>query len=168
VCEDTLPPLGGGFRLLAEVETARDGASGTIAALGDWNNGFACYLLDGCPVVTFNLFGAVYRAAATAPIASGRHRVGFEYAREAPGGGPVRVVVDGEMCAEVRLPHDVPFRWQVAGTGLFVGRDRGLPVCDDYEPPFEFDGTLAQVVIESSMLVPRDVQQEVRAAIIHE
>jgi arylsulfatase len=168
VCEDTLPPLGGGFRLLAEVELAGEGASGTIVALGDWNNGFACYLLGGRPVVTFNLFGDVYRAAARAPIAPGRHRVGFEYAREAPGGGPVRVAVDGEVCAEVRLPHDLPFRWQVAGTGMFVGRDRGLPVCDDYEPPFPFDGTLVQVVVESSMLVPRDAQKEARAAIVHE
>jgi hypothetical protein len=72
------------------------------------------------------------------------------------------------VCAQVELPHDLPFRWQVAGAGMFVGRDRGLPVCDDYEPPFEFEGTIEQVVLESTVLVPRDPQQEVRAAIVHE
>jgi arylsulfatase len=168
VAEDTLPPLGGGFRLLAEVEVASDRASGTIAALGDWNNGFACYLLDGLPVVTFNLFGLECRGVASRLITPGKHHIGFEYTRERGGGGPVLLVVDGDVCAEVQLPHDVPFRWQVASAGMLVGRDRGLPVCGDYEPPFPFEGTIERVVIESAALVPRDPQQEVRAAIVHE
>jgi hypothetical protein len=36
-----------------------------------------------------------------------------------------------------------------AGVGLLVCRDRGLAVCDDYEPPFTFTGILHRVVIES-------------------
>jgi arylsulfatase len=168
VAEDTLPPLGGGFRLLADLEVQGERAGGVIAALGDWNNGFACYLLDGLPVVTFNLFGEECRGAASDVVAPGRHVIGFEFARKRGGGGPVRLVVDGDVCAEVQLPHDLPFRWQVAGAGMVIGRDRGLPVCDDYEPPFPFEGTIDQVVIESAALVPREPSAEVRAAIAHE
>jgi arylsulfatase len=168
VAEDTLPPLGGGFRLLAEVDVAGEHANGVIVALGDWNNGFACYLLDGLPVVTFNLFGVECRGVASRLVTPGHHLIGFEYSRERGGGGPVCLVVDGDVRAEVQLPHDVPFRWQVASAGLLVGRDRGLPVCDDYEPPFPFEGTIDKVVLESAALVPRDPKDELRAAIAHE
>jgi hypothetical protein len=41
-------------------------------------------------------------------------------------------------------------------------------VCDDYGPPFPFEGTIDQVVIESSALIPREPRDEVRAAIVHE
>jgi arylsulfatase len=173
VAEDTLPPLGAGFRLTADVVVA-DGArpGGVIAALGDWNNGFACYLLDGVPVVVFNLFGDEWRCAGSSRVAAGRHAVGFEYARARGGGGPVSLLVDGGAVAEMTLPHDLPFRWQVAGAGLFVGRDRGLPVSGDYEPPFPFTGAIEQVALESTALRSRAARptpdDEVRAAIVHE
>ena len=35
-----------------------------------------------------------------------------------------------------------PMVFQHGGTVLMLGRDRGLPVCDDYEPPFPWTGTL--------------------------
>ena len=62
VSEDALPPLGGGFRLLAEVEVGA-GAAGVLCALGDWSNGWAWYLLDGVPVLVFNILGEVFRYA---------------------------------------------------------------------------------------------------------
>jgi arylsulfatase len=173
VAEDTLPPLGSGFRVEASVDVDA-AAAGIVAALGDWNNGFACYLLDGRPVVTFNLFGAVHRCAADVAVGAGRHAIGFEYRRDEGGGagGTVAVLVDGTEHGSTTLPVDLPFRWQVAGTGLLVGRDRGLPVCDDYEPPFPFVGTIEQVVIEVPSLVAfarrRDTGAEVRDALKHE
>ncbi|MCZ7537000.1 MAG: arylsulfatase [Acidimicrobiia bacterium] len=155
VAEDLLPPLGGGFTLEADVEIADDGAEGIVVALGDWSNGFAFYLIDGVPVVAFNLFGSVHRAAAESPVAAGRHRVGFEYRRERSGGGPVTVTVDGAVVARMELPRDLPFRWQIGGAGLVVGRDKGFPVCDDYEPPFGFTGVLHTVSVESHALLAR-------------
>ena len=50
---------------------------------------------------------------------------------------------------------NLPFRWQIGGAGLLVGRDRGFPVCDDYQPPFPFTGTLHQIVLEIPSLEPR-------------
>jgi arylsulfatase len=172
VAEDAMPPVGAGFRTEVEIDVPTGVVpEGVLVALGDWNNGFACYLIDGCPVVTFNLFGTVHRAAGRSAVGDGRHTVAFEYRRVSAGGaggGPVSVLVDGGVVGEVTVPHDLPFRWQVAGTGLLVGRDRGLPVCDDYEPPFPFTGRVEQVVIEVPTLMPRDVEAEIRAAMVHE
>src|SRR5262249_3631815 len=69
VAEDALPPLGSGFRLRARVEVpVGESANGVIAALGDWNNGFACYLIDGVPVVAMNLFGSLVRVEGKARL----------------------------------------------------------------------------------------------------
>jgi arylsulfatase len=167
VAEDTLPPLGAGFLMLADVEVG-EGAEGIVVALGDWNNGFACYLLDGCLVAAFNLFGELLRVAADGPIAAGEHTVGVEYVRQRAGGGPVALLVDGRAVGDAHLGQDLPFRWQIGGTGLLVGRDRGFPVCDDYRPPFPFTGTIRHVAVEAPPASPRDTAAEVREALRHE
>jgi arylsulfatase len=51
---------------------------------------------------------------------------------------------------------------------LMLGRDRGLPVCGDYEPPFPWTGALHELVIETGAEIPRSVADEVRAALHHE
>jgi hypothetical protein len=140
--------------------------------LGDWNNGWALYLLDGRLVATFNLFGTPHRVAAPDAVSPGRHALGVEYRRELPAGGPVVVLVDGEAAQEGRLPADLPFRWQIGGAGLLIGRDRGFPVCDDYKPPFPFTGEPRELAFEIPALAPRDVpvdaDAEITAALQHE
>ena len=56
---------------------------------------------------------------------------------------------------ELELSHDLPFRWQIGGAGLHIGVDRGFPVCDDYDPPFPFAGTVDRVEIEIPHFAPR-------------
>jgi hypothetical protein len=167
VSEEAIPPLGGGFRLTANVET-RDTATGIVCALGDWSNGWACYLLDGRLVATFNVFGTAHRFEAAQLMPPGAHSLSIEYRREQPAGGPVVLYVDGEVVAEGRLPVNLPFRWQIGGAGLLVGGDRGFPVCDDYEPPFAFTGVLHEVVLEIPSLEPRVSRDEVVTALRHE
>jgi len=167
VAEDTLPPMGAGFRMVADVEVG-ERAEGILVALGDWNNGFACYVLDGALVAAFNLFGELFRVASDARIGAGEHSVGVEYVRRPAGGGPVALSVDGRTVGDAHLPQDLPFRWQIGGTGLLVGRDRGFPVSDDYRPPFPFTGTIRQVAIEAPPASPRDAAAEVREALHHE
>ena len=167
ISEEALPSLGAGFELLAHVETG-DGGEGIVCALGDWNNGWACYLLEGRLVLTFSLFGAPYRFESAPAVPAGRHALAVEYRRQQPAGGPVVLRVDGEIVAEGSLPVNLPFRWQIGGAGLLVGRDRGFPVCDDYEPPFPFTGTLREVVFEIPSLAPRVPDDEIATALRHE
>jgi arylsulfatase len=54
-----------------------------------------------------------------------------------------------ELASEVHaIP--VPFAFQHGGTGLSIGQDRGFPVCDDYEPPFPWNGRILQVIVEAA------------------
>jgi len=166
VSEDALPPLGGGFRLLADIEVVGI-AAGILCALGDWSNGWACYLLDGKPVIVFNVLGEVFRYAASAPVAAGRHTLVAEY-NWAGRSSQMRLVVDGTLAAEGPLPRRLPLRWQIGGAGLLVGRDAGFPVCDDYHPPFPFTGTIERLVLEVPALAPRDAVHETAAALHRE
>jgi len=78
------------------------------------------------------------------------------------------LAVDGRVVAEGPLPRRLPMRWQIGGAGLLVGRDRGFPVCEDYESPFPFSGKLERLVIEVPALAPPDAQQEIAAALHRE
>jgi arylsulfatase len=161
VAEDLMPPLAGGFELTAHLDVpAADGSgacAGVICALGDRNNGWALYVVDGRPAVAFSLFGALHRAASPGALAPGRRLVRLDYERardRREGGGAVHLGVEGACVAELELPHDLPFRWQIGGAGLHVGVDRGFPVCDEYDPPFPFTGIVDRVEIEIPHFAP--------------
>jgi arylsulfatase len=142
VYEGALPPMLGGVTIDAEIE---DGTSGVICALGDLNDGFAFYLLDGRPVVTLVSGGATTRVAAPSPVPAGVRRVGFGLA-----GGEVTVTVDDEPVTSARHVGILMFpAVSTAAGGLLVGRDRGLAVSDDYVPPFPFAGTLRRLTVTS-------------------
>jgi arylsulfatase len=148
VAEDLIPGLGAGFDLIAEIAEAGDGI---VAALGDWNSGWAIYILDGSPVVAFSLFNEITRVVSTTAMPAGSHELKLSYRSE---GGAVSVLLDGEVVGEGALPGHLPFRWQIGGGGLLIGRDSGFPVCDDYTPPFTFTGTITAVHIEIPRLAP--------------
>jgi arylsulfatase len=166
VSEDALPPLGGGFRVRADVQVGT-AASGILCALGDWSNGWACYLLEGTPVITFNILGEVFRYAGATSMAAGARTITAEY-HWAGKSSSISLAVDGTVVAQGPLPRRLPLRWQIGGAGLLVGRDRGFPVCGDYQPPFAFTGTLTQLVLEVPALAPRDVGEEAAAALRRE
>jgi arylsulfatase A-like enzyme len=168
VSEDAIPSLIGGFVLEADLEVPATGAEGVLCALGDWNNGWACYLLQGAPVVAFSVFGYHHRIVAATTLAPGSQAVRVEYQRGAHPGGTLTVRVDDAIVAEGVLTADLPFRWQIGGAGLLVGRDRGFPVCDDYEPPFSCTATIRTLVLEAGGVARRDANHEVTTALRHE
>ena len=174
VNEDQLPPMGAGFRLFAEVVVPDAGSSGAepvegvVAALGDWSNGFALLVESGVPTFVLNLFGHPTIVKSEVALDPGHHVLGVEYRRERDGGGPVELRLDEVGVGAGSIDRDLPFRWQIGGTGLVVGHDHGFPVYDGYRPPFPFTATIERVVLESPALLPRDPVGEVRAAMHRE
>src|SRR5262249_61135142 len=115
----------------------------------------------------FNLGGAGERVSAPAPVPAGRRRLAVDV-RPGGRGCELALSVDDAVVARGRLGRMLPFRWQIGGGGLLVGRDSGFPVCDDYRPPFSFTGTLHAVTIELPGLAPRDPAVEVALALQRE
>jgi len=144
----SLPPTMGGFTLTASVVVPEDGASGVLTALGDHHGGWGFYVLDGRPVAAFALLGSSARVAAPDPLAPGAHELVLRY--ETGRSARVVLAVDGIDVAEAPLPGMLFFpNLTTAGAGMFVGRDRGLPLTEDYRPPFPFTGTLERVELVS-------------------
>jgi arylsulfatase len=163
VAEDVVPGLGGGFDLVADIAEPGDGV---VAAMGDWNSGWALYVIDGKPVMAFSLFNKITRVAAATVVPAGAHEIRVSYR---PDGGAVSVAVDGDVVAKDALAGYLPFRWQIGGGGLLIGRDTGFPVCEDYTPPFEFTGVIDAVHIELPRFAPSPpADAEVAAALKRE
>ncbi len=152
VAEDFLPPMGPGFTLVARVRCLTDADSGAVAVLGDWNSGWGIWLDEGRPRAHLSLFGAPHHLAGSDLLGEGDHEIALEYRRRENGGGPVRLFVDDTVVATATLDDDLPFRWQIGGAGLRLGHDAGLPVSDDYTPPFPFTGTVQEILIQSHAL----------------
>ncbi len=148
VQESQLPALLGGFELTARVVVPAGGAEGILAAVGDRHGGWAAYLLGGRLVATVAMLDRTVRVAAQAPVPDGEHELAVRYE---PGSEPRLVLaVDGADVASGPLPGLLFFpNLQSSGTGLLVGRDRGIAVSADYRPPFAFTGTLEQVELRS-------------------
>jgi arylsulfatase A-like enzyme len=168
VYEGVLPPLFGGFTATAEIESeAGTSPEGVVCALGDLNEGWAFYLIDGRPHTCLVSMGHTTRVAGAWAVPSGPCRVSVEFKPAAPGSNNLRVLIDGEAAGGGYHPGPAIFAAQsTAGGGLLVGRDRGLSVCDDdYRPPFPFAATLRRLVIRSGAPnVRRDVEQVARTS----
>lgn len=165
VQESQLPALMGGFELTAYVVVPDGGADGIITAIGDRHGGWATYLLDGRLVATVAMLDRTTRLAAPEPVPAGEHVLSVRYE---PGREPRLVLaVDGTDVADAPLPGLLFFpNLGSAGTGLLVGRDRGIAVCADYRPPFAFTGTLSRVELRSGRPEARpDASAELRVAL---
>ena len=102
------------------------------------------------------------------PLPAGTRTLTVEYRRGRTPGGPLAIRVDDSVVADGAVPLDLPFRWQIGGAGLLIGRDRGFPVSDDYTPPFPCTAGLRFVLLEGPTATPRGADTDVAAAMRHE
>lgn len=158
------PPLSGGFHLIADIACPNDQpASGVVCAQGDWLGGWACYLLDGSLVVTFNFGIEPSQIVATASLSAGKHRISIEYEPVSVRKGAVRAGVDGEwllVAGQDSIAVPAPWRRSVRVPKLIIGRDWGFPVCEDYQPPFPFTGGIDSITLEVQHSWHREAAQD--------
>ncbi len=162
VPDDSVARLFGGFRLVAAVDVPDAGAAGILGAMGDWTGGFALFVRDGRLVFVLNRAGDEGRVESEATVPSGRHELACVYTPGLAGPG-VALYHDDELIAHAVLPVTAPLVFQHGGTMLLLGRDRGLPVAADYEPPFAWNGVLHQLVIETGPAIAPSIAEAARA-----
>jgi arylsulfatase len=134
------------YSISAEVEVA-EGDAGVIVSYGGVDGGLSLCLLDGHLHYVKNFLGRAHYVASTAePVVPGRRVIDVLFERTAPNAGEARLFVDGTLqaSAAVAQMNAVAFS---SSEGLEVGSDTVSPVWPRYRSPFEFTGTIRQVVL---------------------
>jgi arylsulfatase len=149
IADEAVPMLAGGFRITADATVPDAGAQGVLAALGDWNGGWALYAIDGRLAFAFSRGGEIVRAVAGSTVPAGRHHLGVH-----GGPGGFALSIDDEPAGDVSFEGGLPFALQHGGAGLRLGYDTGFPVCDDYTPPAGWTGEVHELVVESGVAPP--------------
>lgn len=158
------------FQVSADIEVPdRPTPSGTICTFTTDAGGWACYLLDGRLVLTFFVDDSPVRLVASAPIRPGRHALRISCAGTPEASATTAATLDGEqVCASSEISIETMPGPRRAGR-LTVGRAYGLPLCNDYRPPFPFTGTIHGLVFElERSAAPADPQQELASALVEE
>jgi arylsulfatase len=136
-----------------------------LVAQGGRFGGYSLFVQDERVHYACNFAGVeVATVESEATIAPGRHVAGVELV---PLGGlamRAELVIDGAVTAVQDIARSAPYRFALAGEGLCCGYDDGTPVTDRYEAPFEFTGTIHEVVIDVGGTPVRDLATEVERA----
>jgi arylsulfatase A-like enzyme len=153
--------------ILAEVEIPSGGVDGVLIAQGSLLGGWSLYVKDGHLTYLHNLVGLEeHRIVAAGSLPAGPHVLGFRFTRTAPHCGIGQLLVDDAVVAEGEIPRFTPTRFSLTGAGLTVGSDPGLPVTEEYRPPFPFTGRLRRVVVEVVGEPFRDPDGEAHVAVV--
>lgn len=148
IADEALPLLYS--RLIADVDVPSAGADGVLFAIGNWTGGLAAFVIGSRLHIAVAAPGGDIRVRADRRLTEGRHSAGCRLHR-VDAGTRVEAVIDHVVVGSAFAPLTLPHVWQHGGTSMLLGRDRGLPVCDEYRPPFAWTGRLHSVTVESDL-----------------
>ncbi|MFA7513667.1 MAG: arylsulfatase [Mycolicibacterium vanbaalenii] len=150
----------------ALISAPDNGAQGVIVSQGGGVGGWCMYAHENRLKYCYNFFGIEYSyVTADAPVPSGQHLVGFEFAYDGGGlgkGGTVTLYCDGEPIGTGRVERTEPMAFS-ADEACDVGSDTGSPTSPDYGPHGNgFNGRIEWVKIDIStddhehLITPQD------------
>ncbi|MGE4363183.1 MAG: arylsulfatase, partial [Mycolicibacterium sp.] len=150
----------------ALISVPDNGAQGVIVSQGGGVGGWCMYAHENRLKYCYNFFGIEYSyVTADAPVPSGQHLVGFEFAYDGGGlgkGGAVTLYCDGEPIGTGRVERTEPMAFS-ADEACDVGSDTGSPTSPDYGPHGNgFNGRIEWVKIDIStddhehLITPQD------------
>jgi arylsulfatase A-like enzyme len=152
---DVSPPTGTRpFVLAAEIELG-EGRGGAIVARGGSNGGYALYVRERRLAFAYNHFHEHTRVVSDVALPSGPCTVAVRIERDGEA-ATATLLLDGAGIGSVRIPRTAAM---VSSTGMDVGRSQA-PVCDDYAPPFAFEGRIRRVVFDIAPRTPRTARRE--------
>jgi arylsulfatase len=142
----------------ADVNIPAGGAEGVLIANGGAAGGYSLYVKDGLLHYTLNYVARdFFTVSSTEPVPEGDHKLRFEFeptgkldlskGQGAP--GRFQLYIDGKLVGNLEVPYTTPNFYELEG--LSCGYDSGAPVAGDvYQAPFEFTGTVREVVVDVS------------------
>lgn len=134
--------------IAAEVVVPDGGAEGVLLSLGNLQGGYTFFVQGDRLVYVHNFVGREWtRVDAPLTLTPGPHRLEMRFERTSQNRGTVTLVADDLEIGTGDIPRFTPNRWNLVGAGLSCGTDPGLAVCDDYDAPFTFTGTITRVTV---------------------
>jgi arylsulfatase len=150
------------YTITAEITIPEGGAEGMIVTLGGRFGGYAMYLLNGKPVLNYNLLdlerfrweggigGKIGDDLFGKALKPGKHTLVFDFKYDGPGpgkGGTGVFTVDGKEMARKTIEHTIPLIMTI-DENFDIGLDSGTGVDDSYELPFAFTGTIDRLTFK--------------------
>ncbi len=163
------------YTITADVTIPQGGGEGVLVTQGGRFAGWGFYLLNGKPVYVWNLVNVKRdRWEGSEALTPGRHTLEFDFNYEGlglatlafnslsglgrPGTGVMKV--DGKLVATHSMERTLPLilQWDES---FDVGADTGTPVAEDYQVPFNFNGTINKLTIkiDRPQLTPEDIKR---------
>lgn len=142
------------FSITAKV-SIDDNANGMILTQGGNTGGWGFYLLDGKLAATHNYLDiARYTVTSDEVVPGGDHELKMEFAyegddKEVGKGGTLTLSVDGKQVGTGKAERTTPMKFSLS-ENQDIGTDTGTPVTYDYQTPFDFQGSLQEVIVELS------------------
>jgi arylsulfatase len=135
--------------ITAEVELADADVEGMLLAQGSIFGGYAFYVRDGRVHYVHN-FGGLheYRVSSDVKLTGAERTLAFRFEKTHEHRGVGTLEIDGKDVGSVDIERFTPTRFSITGEGLCCGYDMGMPVVNEYRPPFAFTGTLHRVVVD--------------------
>jgi arylsulfatase A-like enzyme len=135
--------------IAASFEVPAGGAEGVLVAQGGRFGGFSLYVQGDRVRYAFNFAGVeTVEIESPADLGPGRHVAGVELTHRGGLAMGATLVVDGEPVASAEIARTTPYRFALAGEGLCCGYDDGTPVSDRYASPYEFTGSIHEVLLD--------------------
>lgn len=117
-----------------------------LLAVGGCAGGYALFIDDARRLVHVYVAPSRRWVLNSAPLPTGRHRLGFVFHKTDRCAGVGRLYCDETTLAEIAMSQ----MWPLGPTagGVFCGFHDGLPLCDRYSAPAKFLGELEEVIVE--------------------
>ena len=140
--------LGSSHRIEAKIERESRSQSGVILADGGRFGGIALYVHRNRLCYVTNAFGERCRVVSDSALPVGAATLRADVVRVGEGEASVQMFINDEPAGGGELIHFEDRNY--VNEPLEVGRDGQTPVDDVYESPFEFQGRLLDVTIDSA------------------
>ena len=148
--------LGSSHRIEARIERDRTSQGGVILADGGRFGGIALYIHHNRLCYTTNAFGQHSRVISDAAIPIGPATLRADVVRSGEGEATVQMFINDAPAGGGSLIHFEDRNY--VNEPLEVGRDGQTPVDDRYNAPYEFQGKLLEVTIDSASRAIEDPQ----------
>ncbi len=160
------PNIAGGFQMAALfADPLAPDARGVLAEQGDWNAGWAMYLLDGELRWVIAGFGGC--SEVSAPVPAGASVLGVS-GTVVDSGLDLVMMADGEEIGGGSLDRSIPLAWAPDGAFLTVGYGRPFPVTESYDPAWPAPANFAGLSVRTGAQPPFDPQAEFEAVMRHQ